>query len=100
MSTALEWFKAISTSVKDNKMVYLWAFGALTGWIGTTFQTISLDEKEAEKTTAIHEIAAGFQKVIAEMEPKVIKPVTVIKKDCSACKRYVIEHERHLHGEH
>ena len=96
MGKALEWFKAITTFIKDAKWVILWAAGAVAGWTGTGIQTMEAKEARAEVVLTQNQMTEVVNHISKKLpKPKVApKPVFVdVKAILKQCKDYVLGHE-------
>lgn len=81
-------FKISSEALKNNWPILLMAATALSSGLGNISQHFDVQAKEAEKNQAIHDVAVGFHRVIAEIKPEDVKPKKVKKVDtgCNYCK--------------
>lgn len=103
MSEALEWFKSISSFIKDNKWLVVWLLGAIGGMAGSVTQYFEVEAKEQEKNKAVREVATAFQAMIPADKPA--EPIKVdaskILKECkSYCDLKIKNHENGVGGWH
>lgn len=80
MASPFEYFKVILDYLKVNKWLVMLV---ISGFLGTGIQTLEVMDKEAQKNTAIREVAAGFQAV--QIEDKAPAPAVKNNKQCGYC---------------
>lgn len=84
----------------DNKWLVIACFTGFSSMIANINQQFTIQDKEQEKNIAVHEVAKGFQAVMAEYEPK---PITnkivkkIYKTDCNSCKILMNNHLEEFH---
>lgn len=85
----------------DNKWLIMLCFSGLTSLVTNAAQLSNNLDLEASKTKAIHEVAKGFQVVMAEIEPKqkvINKTIQkVYKTDCGICTTLMNDHKQEYH---
>ena len=80
-------FKISSDVLKDNKWLILILLGGVSSVATNAGQFMASLSYEADKEKAIHEVATGFQSIMAEGEPKT----------CSPCLKEINTHLRREH---
>lgn len=97
MKDAFDKLKIISDVVKDNKFIFIMLLTSLGSLVANAGQYIENVGLELSKQTAIHEVARGFQSVMAEIEPKRTTKRVVIKQNCSKCTILLNSHIKEHH---
>jgi len=85
--------KVISDVVKDNKFIVVICFTGLGSLVTNATQLVANQDLEQEKITAVHEVAAAFQSVMSETEPKKI----IVKSNCNQCLREIRKLKEEFH---
>ena len=90
MADAYTWIKSLPSILRDYGLMIV-ALSSTVGGLSTgIYQYFDKQEVEAEKIKAIHEVAAGFQSVLAEKPQKQeVRQPACGKCDNSAIKREI-----------
>lgn len=90
MAEFIDWFKALSSFVKDNKWLILWAAGAIAGWTGTGVQTIEANTAKQEAMDTRKQVAAVANHFTKTTAPK------VVVHNCGECIKRIEEVNREV----
>jgi len=85
--------KVISDVVKDNKLFVAMLFTSLGSMATNANQYMNNSDLEISSQQAVHDVAKGFQAVLAEKQDK----PQVKVRTCSNCSNLIISHESRYH---
>jgi hypothetical protein len=92
MAEAIEWFKAASTSIKDNKWLVIWIVSALAGLGGNIIQSVNAETKTKELRNAKAQIVGvatscykSHTKEPVAPKPKPKSRTIIVKETCVKC---------------